>query len=115
MKVLWGDETLFRNEEVFDPEYFPPAILHRDTQIDDLALSLRPALNGISPGHILCVDPPSTGKTTVVRCVLERLEEYDVATVYLRCPILRTSYNVFSKIFEEIGGKVLPQKGGTAV
>jgi len=57
MEVLWGDETLFRNGETFDPEYFPPAILHRDMQINDFALSLRPALNGISPGHILCVGP----------------------------------------------------------
>jgi cell division control protein 6 len=111
MNLLWGDETLFKNEEVFDPEYLPPTIFHRDTQINDLAISLRPSLSGYAPGHVLCVGPPSTGKTTVVQYVLGKLEEHDVPVVYLRCPILRTSYNVFSKIFEEVCGKVPPQKG----
>lgn len=111
MEILWGDETLFRNEEVFDPEYLPPDILHRELQIADLAACLRPVLRGVAPGHVLCIGPPSTGKTTVVRYVLEKLEEHGVATAYLRCPVLRTSYNVFAKIFEEVSGKVPPQKG----
>jgi cell division control protein 6 len=111
MEILWGDETLFRNEEVFDPDFLPPDILHRDVQIADLAACLRPALKGVAPGHVLCVGPPSTGKTTVVRHVLEKLEEYGVTVAYLRCPVLRTTYNVFAKIFEEVSGKVPPQKG----
>ncbi|WP_456468768.1 ORC1-type DNA replication protein [Archaeoglobus sp.] len=111
MEILWGDETLFRNEVVFDPDYLPPDILHRELQIADLAACLRPVLRDVAPGHVLCIGPPSTGKTTVVRYVLEKLEEHGVATAYLRCPVLRTSYNVFAKIFEMLSGKVPPQKG----
>jgi len=109
--VLWGDETLFRNEEVFDPDYQPPAIFHRDSQIRDLAAFLRPAVRGRSPGHALCVGPPSTGKTTVVRHVLEKVSKHDVAVAYLRCPILRTTYNVFARIYEIACERLPPQKG----
>ena len=55
------------------------SFLYRESQITDLAACLRPALKGVAPGHVLCVGPPSTGKTTVVRYVLKRLEEKDVA------------------------------------
>ncbi len=46
-----------------------------------------------------------------MRYVLSKLEEHDVATAYLRCPVLRTTYNVFARIYEVVCRKIPPQKG----
>ena len=111
MDLLWGDETLFKNEEVFDPEYVPDVLLFRDMQINALVSCLRPAVKGQMPAHVLCIGPPSTGKTTVVRYVSEEIVEHGVEVVHLQCPALGTAYNIFSRIYEIICGNLAPQKG----
>ena len=111
MREFWGIEGLFRKPEIFDPEFVPPEIFHRDAQMRDLAITLRPVLQGAFSGHILCVGPPSTGKTTVVRHVLTKLDEHSVKTAYIKSPVLRTTYNIFAKIYEAVQQKLPPQKG----
>jgi|Deesub1362A_J573_1020465.scaffolds.fasta_scaffold00380_32 cell division control protein 6 len=112
MEVLWRDETLFRNESVFDTEYLPDAILHREQQVSSLAFSLKPATKGFRPVDILCIGPPSTGKTSSVRYVLNMLSEFEgVLVAYIRCPVMRTAYNILSRIYEIVCGKMAPQKG----
>ncbi len=55
MKILWGDESIFKDESVFDPEYLPEVLLHRDRQLDSIAVNLRLAVKGKSPIHTICV------------------------------------------------------------
>jgi len=112
MEVLWRDETLFRDESVFDTEYTPEVILHREQQMSSLAFNLRPATKGLRPIDTLCVGPPSTGKTSSVRYVLSKLSEFEgILTAYIRCPVMRTAYNVLSRVYEIVCGKMAPQKG----
>ncbi len=111
MKILWGDESIFKDESVFDPEYLPEVLLHRDRQLDSIAVNLRLAVKGKSPIHTVCIGPPATGKTSCVRFILNKLRDFDVKSVYIRCLTYRTEYNIVSKVYEIVCEKLAPQKG----
>ena len=66
MKYLRWDESLFRNESVFDSDYLPDVLLHRDKQLTALAANLRPALRNSTPIHTLLFGPPATGQTSML-------------------------------------------------
>lgn len=66
MKYLWRDETLFKDETVFDPDYLPDALLHREKQLTALAANLRVALRSSTSIHTLLFSPPATGKTSAM-------------------------------------------------
>ncbi len=104
--MLSWDEAIFKNFEVFDPEYLPEKILFRDSQIRQLVSCLRPAVYGASPLNAFCVGPPSTGKTSTVRYVLKEAEKLKAS--YIRCPRFRDPYKIFAKIFEVVFGQQAP-------
>jgi cell division control protein 6 len=68
--LLMDEETLFRNEEVFTPSYVPEDFIHRDDQLKEISLSLKPGLRGVNPVNTLIHGPPGTGKTTAVKYLL---------------------------------------------
>ncbi len=110
MNFLWRDETLFRDESVFDPEYIPETLIHRERQMMALAMNLRPALRNSSPIHTILFGPPATGKTSTLRTILREIDDHAIIT-YVRCPLARTSYRVFSRIFERVYGYPPPHTG----
>lgn len=110
MRYLNWDETIFEREEVFDPDYLPEVLFSREMQISSMAANLRPATRGSMPIHTLCFGPPATGKTSCIRVLFNELEEY-VDTVYIRCPLISTSYKIMARIFEEVCGQQPPQTG----
>ncbi len=108
--MLRWDETIFRDIEVFDPEYVPDEILFRDSQISQLVACLRPAARGAAPLNAFCVGPPSTGKTSTIRYVLREAGEY-FKVCYVRCPRFRDPYKIFAKVFEVVCGHQAPSTG----
>lgn len=42
--ILMYDESLFQNINAFDPDYVPPNYNFRDTQMEAMAMSIRPAM-----------------------------------------------------------------------
>jgi len=44
VNLLWRDQTLFKNIDVFDLDYLPEEYLHREKQLSQLASNLKPAL-----------------------------------------------------------------------
>ncbi len=101
-------ETLFKNPEVFDPEYVPEVFLHRDSQLRQLAFNLKPALMGSSPISCVCLGPPATGKTTAVKYVFRQLEQLEecgnCATAYVNCLFTVSKHQMFARLFERIFG-----------
>ena len=47
--ILMYDETIFQNINAFDPDYMPPDYNHRDTQMEAMAMAIRPAMKGGQP------------------------------------------------------------------
>ena len=111
MRYLKWDETLFKNENVFDPDYLPEVLLHRGMQLTALAANLRPALRNSAPIHTLLFGPPATGKTSAIRTIFSELKEYGICTVYIRCPLVATAYKVLARIFECVCNHQPPQTG----
>jgi cell division control protein 6 len=113
MDLLLRDETIFKNEEVFDLDYVPEHVLYRDSQLQALRFNLQPALRGGRPINTLCIGTVATGKTTVVRKIFQALEEetQKVIPVYINCQISSKKYSVVSCVYNRIFGHFPPRSG----
>lgn len=111
--ILMHDETIFRDIRVFNQDYVPDKFLHRESQMEALTLCLRPALKGGKPINAVVVGSCATGKTTAIKKVFERVEEYSdkILCVYVNCQLHTTRYNIFSQIYQKIFGHLPPETG----
>ncbi|WP_435320107.1 ORC1-type DNA replication protein [Haloarchaeobius sp. TZWSO28] len=100
--MLSWDESVFRNERVFEIDYVPETFEHRESQMQSLQYVLRPAVRGSRPLNAVVRGPPGTGKTTGVQKLFSELqaETSDVRTVRVNCQMNATRYSVFSRLFE---------------
>ena len=111
--ILMDEETIFRDIRVFNPDYVPDKFLHRETQIEALTRYLKPALRGGKPINAVVVGSCATGKTTAIKKIFERVEEYSdkIICVYINCQLHTTRYNIFSQIYQKIFGHLPPETG----
>ena len=111
--ILMYDESLFQDINAFDPDYFPPNYNFRDTQMEAMAMSIRPALRGGQPSNAIVLGSPATGKTTAIRKVFELVEKTSekVVCVYVNCQLHTTRFGIFSQIFKKIFGHTPPETG----
>lgn len=94
LNTLWATEDpIFRRKELLDIEHIPTQvrIIGRDTQIDELASTIHPAVSGGSPRNSLIYGKPGTGKSLVVKHVTQSATRYalgqdiEMATAYIDC------------------------------
>ena len=111
--ILMYDESLFQNINAFDPDYVPPNYNFRDTQMDAMAMSIRPALRGGQPSSAIVLGSPATGKTTAIKKVFELVEKNSekVLCVYINCQLHTTRFGIFSQIFKKVFGHIPPETG----
>ncbi|MUV58589.1 cell division control protein 6 [Halogeometricum rufum] len=110
--MLSWDETVFRDEHVFEIDYVPETFNHRETQLQSLKYALRPAVRGSRPLNTIVRGPPGTGKTTAVQKLYGELgAQSGVRTVRVNCQVDSTRYAVFSRIFEHIFEYEPPSSG----
>jgi archaeal cell division control protein 6 len=111
--ILMAEETLFRGEEVFTPSYVPEDFIHRDDQLKEISLSLKPGLRGVNPVNTLIYGPPGTGKTTAVKHIFNEVNKVSgkMVTVYVNCDDCNTRFSIFSKIYEAVLGFAPPDTG----
>ena len=111
--ILMYDESLFQNINAFDPDYIPPNYNFRDTQMEAMAMSIRPAIRGGQPSNAVVLGSPATGKTTAIRKVFKMVEKASekVICVYINCQIHTTRFGIFSQVFKKIFGHIPPETG----
>ncbi len=110
--MLSWDETVFRNEHVFEIDHLPETFRHRETQLESLKYTLRPAVRGSRPLNSIVRGPPGTGKTTAVQKLFGELDSQSgVRTVHVNCQVDSTRYAVFSRLFEEMFDYEPPSSG----
>ncbi|MBE6500001.1 MAG: ORC1-type DNA replication protein [Methanobrevibacter thaueri] len=111
--ILMYDESLFQNINAFDPDYFPPNYNFRDTQMEAMAMAIRPAMRGGQPSNAVVLGSPATGKTTAIKKVFELVEKNTekVVCVYINCQLHTTRFGIFSIIHKEIFGHAPPETG----
>ena len=111
--ILMYDESLFQDINAFDPDYMPPNYNFRDTQMEAMAIAIRPAMRGGQPSSAMILGSPATGKTTAVRKVFELVEKTTekVVCVYINCQLHTTRFGIFSQIYKKIFGHIPPETG----
>ncbi|MBN1786280.1 MAG: ORC1-type DNA replication protein [Candidatus Methanofastidiosa archaeon] len=111
--MLMSDETLFRDEEVFDPNYLPEELLFRDKELQSLVALIKPGLRGGKPHNTLVIGPPGTGKTTTIHFLFDEVEKASdkMVTVHVNCKLLNTKFSVVSEIHKRIYGFRPPDTG----
>jgi len=110
--MLGWDESVFRDEHVFEVDYVPEAFLHRETQLESLKYALRPAVRGSRPLNVVAQGPPGTGKTTAIHILFDELRaQSGVQPVRVNCQVNSTRYAVFSRLFEGVFDYEPPSSG----
>ncbi len=111
--ILMYDESLFQNINAFDPDFMPPNYNFRDTQMEAMAMSIRPAMRGGQPSNAVVLGSPATGKTTAIRKVFELVEKNTekVICVYINCQLHTTRFGIFSQIYKKMFGHLPPETG----
>ena len=110
--MLSWDESVFRNEHVFEIDYVPESFLNRETQMESLKYALRPAVRGSRPLNVMAQGPPGTGKTTAVQILFDELRaQTEVQAVRVNCQVNSTRYSVFSRLFEGVFDYEPPSSG----
>ncbi|MFW5939238.1 MAG: ORC1-type DNA replication protein [Halolamina sp.] len=111
--MLSWDESVFRDESVFEVDYVPETFKHRESQLESLKYALRPAVRGSRPLNTVIRGPPGTGKTTAVQKLFGELgvEAPSVRTVRVNCQVDSTRYAVFSRLFQHVFDYEPPSSG----
>lgn len=111
--LLSWEQTLFKNSELFELDHIPEHFLHRDSQLQELMYSVKPALSGARPLNCLCIGQPGTGKTTAVLKLFEEIEKHTtkIVPILVNCQLNSTRYAVFSQIFKKLIGYAPPTSG----
>ncbi len=113
--LLMYDETLFKEERVFDLDHIPESYVHRDSQMQSIATCLRPALRGGRPINATIFGPPATGKTTAIRVMFEQIEDLPqsnrILCVHVNCQIHTSKFMVFSQIHKKLFRHLPPETG----
>lgn len=73
--ILLHDETVFRDINVFDPDYVPENYRYRESQMEALAVCIRPALRNGRPVNAVVLGSCATGKTTAIKKIFEMLNQ----------------------------------------
>jgi cell division control protein 6 len=110
--MLSWDESVFRDEHVFEIDYVPETFKHRETQMETLKYALRPAVRGSRPLNVVSRGPPGTGKTTAVQKLFGELDaQAGVQAIRVNCQVNSTRYSVFSRLFEGVFDYEPPSSG----
>ncbi|MCC7553388.1 MAG: ORC1-type DNA replication protein [Methanobacteriaceae archaeon] len=111
--ILMHDESIFQNINAFDPDFIPDNFNYRDTQMEAMAMAIRPAIGGGKPNNLVVLGSCGTGKTTAVKKVFELVEKTSekVITCYINCQLHTTRFGIFSQIHKKVFGHLPPETG----
>ncbi len=113
-------KSLFKNREVLHFTFIPDIILHREEEQKKVTQSLIPLLKKSRPSNLLVYGKPGTGKTLVVRKVLNKIQErakeksFPIELVYANSKEETTLYGLLVKFGRQLGlgtQKELPSTG----
>ncbi|MDP3484389.1 MAG: ORC1-type DNA replication protein [Methanobacteriaceae archaeon] len=111
--ILLHDETIFKNINAFDPDYLPESYKYRDSQMEALAICIRPALKKGRPINVVVLGSCATGKTTAIKKIFDMVEHNSekVVCCYINCQLHTTRFGIFSQIYQRVFGHFPPETG----
>lgn len=103
-----NDAKIFKDREVLRHDYLPDRLPHRENQIRGLGEIVAPVLKGARSSNILIYGKTGTGKTAVVKHVLNHLatrtekSNEPVVFCYVNCRMANSAYRIFSRLCQSI-------------
>jgi len=110
-RFLKGSQ-IFREREVLRNDYVPEKLPHREEQIRCFGEMITPVLKGSRCSNVFIYGKTGTGKTAVVKYVLNKLAQKagelgaPVKVCYANCRLSGTEYRILSSLCESINVKV---------
>jgi len=104
--------TVFMNRDVLRHDYVPEKLPHREEQIRCFGEIVAPVLQGSRCSNVFIYGKTGTGKTAVVKFVLNNLAQRaqsfgaTVKICYVNCRLTGTEYRVLSNLCDALGFKV---------
>ncbi len=103
--ILWHNQTLFKNPEIFDFAYLPESFNYRNSQLQALASSIKPLLSNLKPSNCLIKGETATGKTTAIKIIFKEAEQQTDSIIF--CHINAGLYSLQSSFFSELHKKII--------
>lgn len=106
------ETRVFQNREVLRHDYIPETLPHREEQVRFLGEIVAPILKGERCSNIFVYGKTGTGKTAVMKRVLNKLSEkaaeldLPVQVCYVNCRMAGTEYRVFSRLCDTVDVRV---------
>ena len=100
---------IFANRDALRIDYVPDHLPHREEQLKVVAGVLAPFLQGQRGSNLFVYGQSGTGKTAVVRFVLDKLEirskrgSLKAETCYVNCRIVGTEYRILASLGKTLG------------
>ena len=107
-KIATG-KTLIKNRRTLTIDYVPENLPFRDEESKTIAQALSVVLKGARTSNLLLFGKPGTGKTAVVKNVIEHLRKkaeelgIEVTVPLVNSKTANTAYKILYEIAEEIG------------
>jgi archaeal cell division control protein 6 len=111
----FATSSLFKDKSVLQSNYSPEIILHRATQVENIASILGPTLKGERASNLFLYGKTGTGKTLSARYIGSKLETkskangVDLKFLYINCKskkVSDTEYRIMAELVSLLGGKV---------
>jgi len=103
---------IFRDREILRHDYVPEHLPHREDQIRFLGEIVAPVLKGVRCSNVFIYGKTGTGKTAVVKYVMNRLSKKasefssSIKFCYVNCRWAGTEYRVLSSLCHALDVKV---------
>lgn len=96
-----SEGVIIYNVEPLEEAFIPTRLFHRDGQRDEIIFYLRPALKGKPIRNLYIFGPPGTGKTVLIKYILDNY--FPEISAYVNCFRFRTTKEILKEILFKFG------------